>query len=682
MTMVCRAIGYTAQAKELVGSWPANYIALAQNLDLYDDVVAAGTVDRASAAQIVYNALTCTLKYINADGDTVSQTGNPNMLKMLGGVEYNNGNPFVLTTSEAEKALINVREDIGQWVTAFADKDTDEILAVEVLSTTIEGTFEAPSTFSTDDVDYIIKNVDSTGTLTGWGHTEGNTLIAPCLVENGNCATATTSGGGLVDGEDYTLAVKISGKTITDIYSVFNLDVADMFQFEDGDLDMDKAKLNGIEFATDKNGDIDASSFTLVGVTSLDKIAENNVVEIYTDNGLTTGTIIKVAVGTKTVTGTCEEVKMKADGVTPSKYVIDGTKYASINETPAVGDEGTAYLNYDGDIAYWEVNDATADNYGVLIGYEDSSKFGENTTSVKLVTKDGKTSVYDCTSTAKITDETAGGTAATLSAVGFVGNIVKYGLNSKGDQITKIQKITNGAVSGTVAKSKTNIGGTAVASSVLVFMNDGGDWSIIDFKSVDDSYVFTGANKVATDKKGKIAAFTITKADALGDETSYGFITGVSSKTNSDGNSQPYITGFVDGKEFKGFVDDSVLATDIVKSGKGATSLYIIKVDTEGTVIGVTRSATTTTVVAVDGAALNETVKSVDKTNKEIECVGGTTFALTDDVVVYFYDKNDGYKLSSVNDIKRDNTIEFIQTDNRSTDDVRYNLWDIVVFWK
>ncbi|MBQ7605709.1 MAG: S-layer homology domain-containing protein, partial [Firmicutes bacterium] len=58
MTMICRALGYTNQAKELVGSWPANYIALAQQLSLYDDVAATGVTDRATAAQIVYNALT------------------------------------------------------------------------------------------------------------------------------------------------------------------------------------------------------------------------------------------------------------------------------------------------------------------------------------------------------------------------------------------------------------------------------------------------------------------------------------------------------------------------------------------------------------------------------------------------------------------------------------------------
>ena len=58
MTMALRAIGYTANSSLLVGTWPSNYVSIAQNNDLYDDVEASTTVDKASAAQIIYNLLT------------------------------------------------------------------------------------------------------------------------------------------------------------------------------------------------------------------------------------------------------------------------------------------------------------------------------------------------------------------------------------------------------------------------------------------------------------------------------------------------------------------------------------------------------------------------------------------------------------------------------------------------
>ena len=45
MTMALRAIGYTSNSDALVGAWPANYVTMAQNEGLYDDVAASLTVD-------------------------------------------------------------------------------------------------------------------------------------------------------------------------------------------------------------------------------------------------------------------------------------------------------------------------------------------------------------------------------------------------------------------------------------------------------------------------------------------------------------------------------------------------------------------------------------------------------------------------------------------------------------
>src|SRR5665648_77960 len=70
MTMVLRVIGYTENSSMLVGTWPSKYVTVAQNLNLYDDVAADVNVDRANAAQIIYNVLTVQKVTVNADGTT------------------------------------------------------------------------------------------------------------------------------------------------------------------------------------------------------------------------------------------------------------------------------------------------------------------------------------------------------------------------------------------------------------------------------------------------------------------------------------------------------------------------------------------------------------------------------------------------------------------------------------
>ena len=301
------------------------------------------------------------------------------------------------------------------------------------------------------------------------------------------------------------------------------------------------------------------------------------------------------------------------------------------------------------------------------------------------MTNDGKTAKYDLASSPKFVDETVApvGTSATLAGWVVGPEIVKYALNSKGDQITKITKVDNGAtLAGTISKSKKAIGNDSVASNVLVFMNDSGDWSLIDLKSVDDTYKFAGESCV-TNNKGDVAAFMIDKDNALGDNTSYGLITGISTKNNASGSEKTWITGFIDGKAFEAYAD----ATGLIKSAKGFQGLYMIKMDSEGTVTVVTKPATTTTTVALDGSyipaldAPGAGVKSVDKESKEIVLDNTKRFGLTGDVVVYFYGK-DGYEVSNVNAIKKDYNIEFFQTDNRSNDDVKHGLYDVVIFWK
>lgn len=671
MTMICRALGYTNQAKELVGSWPANYIALAQQLSLYDDVAATGLTDRATAAQIVYNALTVPLKYIDADGVTRNLTdGNGaavTMLGSLGGDEVNGGNGFVLTSALAESAVINVNEYVGQFVKAF--ENDGDIIAIEVLSETITGDYNAAKgQIEGDDATWYFNNpadYDYTAIAANGAKTAD---VAPMYVVDGK--TAGAAAPVIADEDTVTLAVKINGKTITEVYSYIEWNVAAMDQFEDGDLNVEKAKINvngtDYKFKTDKNGDIDAASYALVGVTSLDKIAEDNIVEVYVAGGF----ITKLAVGTKTVTGEVTEANKAG-----TKFTIEGTKYAVATggDVPAVGDKGTAYLTYDGDIAVWDIDDATAGNYGIFLGsrLESGTTIASGVTMVGLVLKDGTVKEYEMTSSTKV--ELTNGTTQTANAAGLVVDaIVNYSFNSNG-KISKLVQLADAGVTGKVNDGKTRIGTTKFASNVVVFEKDNdGDWTIGAVKNFSTDYTFTGNCFAATNTKGEIEAIRVDKEDVLGSEDSFGIINSVTKK-NKDGDATWYVKGFVDGKAFEGFTDDTSNTTSILASAVGHTGLYKITVDADGTVSAIDDTP------AVSQTAINMFVKSVDKTNKEITCTDGAVIGLTDDVAVYYYDDDeDEYVLSSINNIGKGKRIEFIATGKSAWED---ELFNVVIFW-
>ncbi len=689
ITMICRALGYTANSKQLVGSWPANYITLAQQLNLFKDVEAVATTDRASAAQIVYNALTKDLVYVDNDGTTqFVNGGGTTMLTSLGGVPYTPayagavaGDPFTLTTELANNATINVREYVGQWCTAYVDRDDpDSIIALEVLSTTLDGKYKAPDTFSTDDVDYRITCAWATAnpeTAVGGGN--------PCLVTGAGCDIAVTSAGGMVDGEDYTLAAKVSGKTITKIYSVFDIAKTNQSQFEAGDLEIDKCRIdvNGkYDFEKNKNNEIDMTKFTLLGVSSLEKIAENNVIEVYTDGTY----IIKLAVGTKTVTGTITEIDT-ANG----KYYLDGTAYKltaddSVGEgdVPELGQSGTAYLTYGGKIAYWEGDDVTADNYGVLIkAVEDTDKFGEKSTQVKLVTKDGKTATYDWASKAKYTTTAATAAWTTVGAVP-TGTIVKYAFNAKGE-ISTIKTVDKETLAGNINTGKTRIGTTSVANNVLVFsVNGKGEWELSNVANISTDYNFPGfTTSYAIAKSNKIVALTVNSDAGAKDET-FGIITAVTEKPNADGNGQWYVKGFLDGKEFAGFVDTGVADGNILVSGEGPT-LYTIEVDGDGVVTDIVNSAVSPASVAAGTADLF--VKSFDKKINEVTVntitSGGVKaiFEVAKDAVIYYYDsdkKVDDWTIADVSAISKDKKIMLWATKKANRED---GIYDVVLLW-
>ncbi|MCL1810227.1 MAG: InlB B-repeat-containing protein, partial [Clostridiales bacterium] len=74
MTMICRALGYVDNSELLTGSWPENYIALAQKLWLYDKIDAdAKLMTKEMSAIAIYNSLTAQKVSVASDGKTELQ---------------------------------------------------------------------------------------------------------------------------------------------------------------------------------------------------------------------------------------------------------------------------------------------------------------------------------------------------------------------------------------------------------------------------------------------------------------------------------------------------------------------------------------------------------------------------------------------------------------------------------
>ena len=122
MTMVLRAVGYTNNSSVLVGSWPANYVSLGQTLGLYDDVATAVTINRGSAAQVIYNALPVALVQVASDGTTDKIVAQ----KQGDDIEYRTLLTAGLNCTQ-EKDVVNFNDDsiiaLAKYVGAYANID-------------------------------------------------------------------------------------------------------------------------------------------------------------------------------------------------------------------------------------------------------------------------------------------------------------------------------------------------------------------------------------------------------------------------------------------------------------------------------------------------------------------------------------------------------------------------------
>ena len=686
-TMLVRALGYTDEV--LPGTWPANYMIKAQSLGIMKDIKAAGNAaaNRGDVAIMLYNNLGQAIGTINKDGEFIENIGRDGVKgtdTMLSRLEKEATPDFGVFTDTALANVadgINLRAYLGANVKLYLNDDDEFIGIKDCNSTFLTGDFDAAKgEFESGDVTYTIKKDALNKDIFGF--------------VNGEFDQTVSLAGIGADMDDITLAVKYSGKTITDAFSVLTWrlvgdSTAD--QFEAGDLNTSKNTLFGKNFVEDNNGNIDTTSFELLGVSSLDKIAEDNIVEVYVDSNKD---IRRVAVGTTTVEGAVSKINSDGD-----KFTINGTAYkldadvrAKVggDDLPGVTDEGKAFLTYGGKIGMWEETDATAGNYAVVTDYDKSATAsGKTTVTVTLFTKEGKEVEYTLKDTDVLVEtvnaagdvQTTDYAFATPATFGFAKDqLVKYSLNSDG-KIKKLVAFDNSNnVTGKTSKTGTRIGTTPVKDSVVVFLKDGDDWTLGSMKELDDDVAVESAKVFAsysTLDSGKVAAIALDKDQAAGTDDTYGIIGVVSKRADEKNDSYWAVEGYNDGAALDALTDNEDMSdADYAVETTTASGIAKIVVNTSGKV---------TNIVYDPGAANGAddyleglTVSSVTSSKNEVKLSDGKTYGLDEKAVVYVYDEDEdlNFKKGTIKDLEKGMNVKLYLTDE---DD--FDGFNIVMAW-
>jgi len=649
--MIVRALGYTADF--LPGEWPAEWVVKAQTLGILDGVNAGGAAGatRGNIAEMLYNALTLDIGYVDKDGvfQLNGTAKDPdNMLVRLGA-------QFVeaaVITGEEDTA-INIRPYVGAYAETYLNDD-DEIISVVVKSDFLTGTFEENTydnggTFKTvDDVEYKVSEAvadPTTGTAfefyNGDYYDADNTLYE-------------------WTGYEVTIAADLSGKTIKEVYSIDEW-IADgdfLFTADMKDEIADDQTLDSLAFALDDNDEIDLNSFELLGVDSLDAIKKDNVVFVYCLDQNDANDISRIEVGTETVTG-------KITRISGDDYTINGKVYNKsdvnfIGDELKLGDKGTAKLDYYGDIYDWDIEDATADNYAIVEATNWVTPSAFDNSQIKLITADGTETIYDVEDDADITS---------VSGIA-TDDLITFALNKDGN-IDEIKECV--LKDGTTGADKLNAArtiydGKVLDSAVIVFTYDTVDGYDVAKLSTVDTDTVLGAKYYSPGSK--IEVLVVKAANAEAGDTVYAVINTVSSALNADDEKVQYVEGFANGKALAAYTDSKDMITTVAFN---EPTIYKLTLDADKVI---TSAKAYTTTVAAD-LAFMPTSTVADKDGSYLVKIGDQWYSIDANTAVYQLSyADDEYTLKTISAVKTDATVTMWQTDDDS------EVFDLIVVEK
>jgi len=640
ITMLVQAVGY--KADYLVGGYPGAFVNQAKALGMLEGVKSGATgCNRGDVAQLIFNTLDVAFVRYSTDGvlqETTVVEGElyDCMLKRLAG-------KYVAIVEDemiygGEESLVDLTQYQGAVVDYYFNVDTEEIIAIKAVDTVfITGEYDDDEEVfvATDKTEYKLK----TGVL--------NAEVP--YFENGAYDDETASIGTV---EEVTVAVKTSGKYITDVYSIAAWEAAGTIMWNEDDAEAlaDDVVLGFDEqaaLATDDNDEI--TGVTLVGVEALDKIAEDAIVTYYMGEVEDVDAVVKVEVSTEVVEG--KVAKINKDG----EYVIGGKAYEAAEEVIIVeennnlilGAEGKFYLNAAGKIAAFDGESDSADDYAVVtypMGADNTSlEFGQDEADVKvkLLTADGKEAVY-------VVDEDA-----TVTGDIVEGAVVAYHINKDGniDIITAQPEEDADNLS-----AKNFLDGYKVSADVVVFAFDGEDYTVETLADVpvaeelgDTTYVLKDSEVVVIFLQGE-----------YGDDEKAVFAT------------------IVDFNEVLNEDEDSIYEVVMLVDGAKAEYKTVVGVDMTGYEINalyeLTFDGSDISELNATGAAVTTTVAAVKDGNIKLE--GEANYRdIAAEVVVYLYDEDkDVMSASELSKIGKGDVVSLYELD----DDVEG--FDLIIF--
>lgn len=686
VTMALRAIGYTANSSELVGVWPANYVTKAQELEMYDDVAKDATgVDKANAAQIIYNTLTVQKVAVNSDGkteklwdkdpvvgsnDEEKAAGTPTTL-LSSGLNCEGTVGVVGASIGYDDSLINIAKYIGQNGTVYKNGDDEIVAFIAKDCDQIVGRFTDDDEFKTTDEekDYNI-NDDEVG----------------FVIVNGTKTENATSVSAIDQNKEYVINADISGKTVKKIHSIVAWDVTSAAQVDADDIAdiKDDQSLLSSDFALDDNDNLDYTQFQLVGVKSLSDIKADNIVYVYTDSS-SDKNIRRIEVGTEVVEGVVKSFKNAKNDVA-TKFAIGANTYKNagevINELEGndnsnvtvddVADEIKVFLDGRGYVYDFE-NATTANNYAVV-----EKKASTIDDQAKLMLADGteKTFNFD------MDDPFSSITTA---------SVIGYGLDKDGEisEINTNTAISTATTLDSISVVKWSTGAAThtakIDKDVVVFTYEGTpgihdsskDYDVTTIDKVDTtenigSVVLLFDDGDGLGVKDEVVAMIVSDDKAKGGDASYAVFNEVTKSANDDGDKVWHVVGYKDGEKLDAYTDDE---NGVFKNRNGAdetdnpdynttsgivkANLYKVKVDANGLV---TRAELITH--GYEGTSTASDVKVVENVN--VTAVDGkrsvnNEFALSSKVVIYQVTDDNEFKTTS--SIKKGDCVTLYEVD-------------------
>lgn len=634
VTMALRAIGYTSNSSELVGTWPANYVTKAQELGLYDSVNKDATgVDKANAAQVIYNVLTAQKVAVNSDGatnvlwDNTAKTIATTLL--TAGLDCKAVEDVIMGKDYTyDDCKINIVKNLGAHGTAYVEKSGDKkvVAFTKSDSVALTGSMDGAK-FKANDVKYTMPDTFVKATTT-----------IPAIY-NGDYQTPVTTTIGaydtISDNGDVTLNVELSGKTIKTIHSMVAWDATDGDTVSASDLKaLDDHDLLTGNLPEDDSDAIDVKGFELVGAASLADIKADSVVYIYEDAA---GDIRKVAVGTEVVTGTVDEVDspdITVNGKTYTFYenhsVGNSVTVASI---PEAGDDVKITVDPFGYV-YDIDTTSTADSFAVIKGQDTTDPL--NNDKVKLYQSDDATKTYYLADSDDMSYSKVG--AATTSGMSYssltTGALIGYGLNKDGDVDTlNLNVVSASGVAAYLQSAKVLKVGAAtfpVNSDAVVFTYDGSSYDLTSVSNLKlgstNDLKINASMQYVLDKDGNnvVAMVVNATADGKSNDDLYAVVNSLTYKANADGDTVQRVVGFANGAALDKLTDKKArVATTFTTVGA-----YIFQVDSNG-VINNEKAASSGAVATAVGV-----IQDLNSDNTAVK-IGGTWYSLANDAVVY-----------------------------------------------